>query len=697
MNPATLNQTMMLLQSSICDLQCNAAKMAAIQQEVACVQSISQTITYQASLLSGVFQQVFNAGQQQMQAYQQRMTDNDTKMTQINNLLNGSQDGQGNSAGGGLLAQRQATRDALAQLPAAILGFQNDYQQNVQATNSLQSFVQTRTAGLMMSCFNSRPVSNYQCVPNGPPVSAAEYLQCRYQQSHSVGSNGVLDQNKLVTGQAQAGSQGLAALIGQITGDAASDADVPDDPSKLVQKNSNAMRVANPTDVNTYYGNQLSGYKINGVSAQQFVSSMMNYCYSIAQSTVAAEQANPASAIGVQQYHLQTQKRKIQADITQQYNALSALYTENMSALTQQNVPMNAPACLSGQTQTQLNCLQNVQREMQGLLNGTAQDSGSNINIQGSISSSEIPCRGLNGCITALQNANRTLTSNQKTMEASKSQYVVNYNQMVESYTRGMAQQVSGVSTALQMRVDALNLALRSVGQSPLGRQTVRSEPFQQDPATGLDRPPASVLGALVNNVTPPLIDTSASGFLGGAGAANSNINAQYQQAQQQLIMLQNLVPTCIAQQKEQIGQQVLQASATARNCVDTDLCRGNQAEILNAINSVSMQMGNTPSLMNFGNTLISGHRAACQDNVTPTASRAFQEWRALGENSKLNKSTQDQKFFELKQELKLQQSIGNIGGQGDCVNFLGSLLGAKQQLEMVNHQFGGSVSGTAR
>ncbi len=631
MSPMATQQATAMLKNAYCTIQCEENKAQAIQQELKCIQSMGQSLTAQASSLTGLYQSAIQLAQKQVMAYTQAFQDDATKATQIGQILSGGDQGGSPGGTGGLLAMKAQTQQALAAMPQEIQQIQNDQKNYIQNQNTLNSFIQTRTAGLMSNCFNNQPIASYQCVPNGPPVTAAAYLQCRYEQSKVIGSNGMVQVNNIVQGQAQAGSQALAALIGQIQANmpTSSTAAIPTGANDLASGNTNnSFLISTPTDVTTYYGAQLSNYSIGSVNASTFVSGVMNYCYNMAVNTVSSEKSNAGSAIGVQLNNLQTLQNNVNAEITQEYQKFSQLYSDNMGALSGQSLPMNAAACVSGPTQNRINCLQNVQTEMQGLLVGTAPDSAMTLQIRGNnpATYNTIRCNGINGCITALQNGQRNIKADQATLTSTSQKYVLQQNQQIENFTKTMASQMSIQSSMINQQINSLNQALTSLGGQPLQVRPIQGEQLQKD-STGLYVAPRNSLNAIASFVQPPLPDLNNSMFLAGAGSATANVNAKYAQVTQELIQIQTQLPACNAQRQQAILQDMIGISPSG--CYqDQMICQngGPSARLQQALSEVKQAVGqNSFNLQGSMASLSSVAQSACEDPFHGAAAEGAQ------------------------------------------------------------------------
>ncbi len=679
-SPAMVQQTEQLLKMTYCTLQCKKAKADVIQAELSCLQSLGQKVNAQAATLGGLFQQASQIAQQRAQGYQLAFDDDQAKLLQVGNLLNGDEGGAG-----GLLQMQKETQDELARMPQELLQMQNAYKDSQQQQKTLNSFIQSRTSGLMMDCFAKRPVANFRCIPNGPTVSASEYVACRYKQSQSVGRNGLIEQNNLITGKAEAGANALSSLLEQMSTDGNGNGtkDVPTDPDQMLSQGntSGQAMIASPADVDRLYGGQLAQFRIGNTSARDFVMQTMQSCYSRATNQVNAEKSNAGSAIGVSLNKIQTNVNDVNRQITESYQKLSQRYTGIQGALRGENMQLNAPACVSGPTQSRINCLQNARNAIQGLLTGSAADSRNVITLSGNNAAKAIPipCSGLSGCISALQKNKRSLVSHQQQVFAERQSYILTQNQGMETFAKMLGAQLSGASMMINKQLSDLNLALASIGGSPMTPQPLRGEQLQPD-QFGLHRPPQNPLNFIAQFVSPPLPDLSNQSFMGGVGSSVQNVNSRMAQASSQLMQIQTLWPKCEAERKRTILESLNQINP--QGCHDTDLCLDEKVKYEGAINEINLALGQNYMLQGSLSQLRSGIASACENRVGNSQIQGALE--ELWGDRPIDRSSAEWKKHEkdhYKQAMNNASRYNNSGSKQNCEAYMGALMGAKGSL----------------
>jgi hypothetical protein len=279
-----------------------------------------------------------------------------------------------------------------------------------QTQRSLDEQIQMRTMALTMDAFAHRAQPALRSSPQGPPVSARDYLLCRYQQSQQITSSGVVDRSGVHNAQTAASGQSLGSLLDQITASGADSG--PPHSGELGQANQPQL-VLSVADIERRYGQALSQYRFGSTSAREFVSQTLRLLQTMAQMQVEREQQLPLSVLGQARFALQQAKQ----DADQQYHALFSKYaqvqSDTLKALTGQTAPLALSAALNTAPSAQVPALQSLRSQLEGLLTGATPASAVVVEIAGNNPATAIRfgCAGLNGCIAALQNAARNLTT----------------------------------------------------------------------------------------------------------------------------------------------------------------------------------------------------------------------------------------------------------------------------------------------
>jgi hypothetical protein len=629
-NPTAINQAKAQIEAAMCTVQCKKAKSQAIQGEAACLSQQANLLTQQVGTLTQSYTSNIQRMATDVQTIKSTMADREAQIADVNSKLNGD-NGSGGSGGGGsggasgsgtpgLLALRSQTQAMVNQMPADVQTIRTADQQVVQEQKALDEQIQLRDMSLTMNCFNSRPVDSYQCVPNGPPVSAKDYLICRFQQNQTVGANGVVERNSTLNSEANSKAQGLSTLLTQIAGDASTQSQIPTTPEDQQAGYNQPLLVLTVADIQSRYGSTLANYKLGGTDANQFVMATMKACNARANAETNLEQSRVNTAIGSSLYTIRNHQQTATTQTTALFSKYNQQYQANMQGLTGTSASLNTSACNSATPMVQVQCLEGVHTTMEGLLMGTSANSAMTIQIKGNNPSTYVnfTCQGLNGCVTSMQNVSRNLGVEKTKLVNFQKQYILQANQSAEAYTKNIATTMSTQSQQLNNRLKALNTAMASIGGGGgFNIPAVKGEEFKFD-EDGLIKPPNSALNLIGQYVNPPLPDVSGDSFSGAMSAIASSeqqLDGNYAQLSSSLIQINNIGPGCAMSSNRERILQVTNQMQNAQDCSadQRGYCNEKFAEVQSAMDRINA----LPNSHQYAGQLQSGVMAACTETNT--------------------------------------------------------------------------------
>ena len=600
-NPSALKQIEALLQQNLCTADCKLEKLQAIQGEVSCLSAQMNSLSQQVASLQTPFTQGILSLQQGLQKIKNAEADEDAMIVNVNQKLNGDPI----SGAVGILGLSKQVSDTVAAMPADIQKAREASQGVTQAQNTLAVQIQMRTAALTQDCFSNRVVSTYRCTPGGPPVSPKDYLVCRYQQNQVLGTDGkTIEQNGVKQQQAQASAQGLSALLAQITGDTPSltgGGNIPTTPDQVQQNMQQPLLVLSPSDVASRYGTSLSTYKIGNQTAKDFVVGILTSCNSRSTQEVSLEESNPNSQIGQAQYNLRQLQQETTQSIAGLFNSYNQTYAAGVGALTGQNTPLNLSACTGAALRVQVNCLDQIRTNMQGLLQGTTPGSAMTINLQGQTSTQTVSCQGLQGCARQLQTFSTNLTRARGTLTTFKQNYIKQANLQVQSTIAAQASALSAKSQMVNSMVAQIGSALASEGFSgAFAPHPMKGAALHYD-QDGLVEAPSDLLGLIGQSVSPPLLDLNGGGLSSGMSGVASSQAALAQKVadiQSGLMRAENLPRSCAADRNRADLEGLMRdySSAQGAHCHNSDLCTGqNSAQTIRAMQKALRMLTSSP------------------------------------------------------------------------------------------------------
>lgn len=501
-------------------LMCKKGKFAAAQGELQCLMNQANILSQQIGAVQQAYLNNIQRMQQDVQQLKSIEEDRKQQGEEVQARLGGRQ-GTGET---GLLELKQRFEQVFQGMPQEIQGARESYIGLANQRRSLEEQLQARTMSLTSQCFRDYRQVGFTCSLNGPSVTAIEYVLCRYQQMAQTGEGGVIEQNSGIQRQATSGRANLEALLNQILADAPANAKIPlvtgnaqADQQAMAQMIDQPINILTAADIESRYGDQLSQFNQNGLDIREFVLGIMGNCFNRSTRQVAKERKRANTGVGQAQEALKRAERTTSDTVNALLNKYQSSYSEAMRSLTGINLPMNVGACRGATPSTQVNCLTEIQAQMEGMLDGSTANSTIDMMIRGNRPETNIvfSCQGLNGCIRKLQNAGRQLQAEQTRVKAYRTQYVNAANQNIHKFTQQIAQYLSPQSQQLTARLAQLNTALASMGVSTaINLNPLEAEQLQPDPNhDGLYGPPQSVLKLVGGNMNPPMLDVSGNAF----------------------------------------------------------------------------------------------------------------------------------------------------------------------------------------
>jgi hypothetical protein len=663
-NEALINQMTSQLSSAYCAAACKSAKLAAVKQELQCVQAMASNINMQAQSLGTMFQQNIRRMQAQVFAYKSAIADRTAQLEDTTGYLMGDQQ----SGRTGLIKLKDDTDKLIATMPAQIQAVRQRQQTMVQWQKSLDGQVSMKKISDAMKCFNTQPMSGYKCTLNDTqPRSSKEALLCQFKASSQIGKNGIVERNQTVINQGQSTEAQLASILDQMSSEAPADAKIPTSQQDLANNGQQTRIIMSPSDVKARYYDRLSKFKIGNSNAGDIVMASMNYCYDTATKRVAADKKDANSLIGQANFNINTEKNAVLDQIKPLYQQYNKQYSENIKALTGSNLPLNTTACEKAVAETQIRCLEDIRKNMTGQYYGTSSNSQMKIQIKGNNPQSHFSfsCSGIMGCVTNLQNVSRNLKIDMKKLENDKNGFIMSANKSTEDYAQMMAQQLNGPSMMLQAKLNALAGAVRDVGGNmPNAHMKIRPEPTQLD-EDKLIRPPMDPLAFIGKSVTPPLPDVNAVSSASLPGSIDSLPRIMTEFAK-----VSTMKQTCAAQATQDAVSQL--SSISASNCHNHPLCQSRFEQLTKDISGLSGRPGIAPGT---GTSLMTGIQMACDNSNAGPGKPDPAEYPGDPKGFKL----------ALRQYNEDRRYTGQMYNPQGCAAYLATLQGTIKQIQMTS------------
>jgi len=548
---------------------CKIGQVSRLKGEIGCLQSQADSLAQQV----GSFQSGFTANIRQYQTDVAKIvavkTDREGQQEFVQKRLNGDE----KTGAKGLIALEETTRAMVKGMRNEILQIKEANKQLDSQRKALTNLMENRKMMLTNECFMAEKNESYRCCandddPNCPdtmrgPVSAHQYVLCRFQQNQHIGAGGQRRKSKVVDRQANARTSDLAAILSDIFNKSPIDPNLAKTPQEAQQLANKPIRVLTAADITSKYKGRLDKFNGNGLDVSGFVLKTYSSCFTKSAYSVDKERITSGTTFYVEAEKILTAERKVKEDGAVLLNTYSQQYMDSLEALVGQHMPLDTTACNKGTPLTLANCLDDVRKNLEGVLDGTTASSEMRISIPATDPANAIglpPCRGLTGCKIAMQRVSDNLDREVKKLDAFKKDYVLKANQNVDAFVKKMAGLMNMQSQQLKGRVTSLNTSLASLGvRGSVSFKPVQGEDLDKDD-DGLYREPKSALNVIGSKVNPPIMDAKPEDFtdaLSGVADRINELKEKDEKLAQAEIDLSSLPATCKEESLGRLGDKI--------------------------------------------------------------------------------------------------------------------------------------------
>ncbi len=567
-NATLLTSKMQQAQAATCSIECKRSKLNAIQQELQCLSSQSDQMIQQInSQLQQAFTENITRYQTDVATLKGVIKDREIQSTFVKEKLGGSGE---RGEDGWVKIQGDLTNSYAGMVNEVAEVTELQKAASMQKASLLEQS-EMRRASVTAECFRTQVQSSYQCVPNGPPVSAYDYVLCRYEQNQYLSSNGQqVEYDASTKAQATAKTAGLKNILDTIFTNAPAAYKVPTNPDQVAAMASQPIGNLVPANVEATYGGQLTGYDGKGLGIHQFVMDALAACDARSVKQVEKEKTMVNNALGLAIQGAQRSDRQLCAKVDSLFDKYSQQYSAAMTSLTGMNLPLDVSGCRSSSNcavlaacnediicrqrtfNLQTSCLADLKQNMEGLLRGTTQNSNVQILVTANNTKQNISfdCAGVNGCVRKMQNLSTELGKEQEKIKKFKDDYVLKANQNIETFSRQTASRLSPASQQINSRLKDLNSALSQYGDGT----AIKIKAYEpEDMSQNVDddklyKLPHNIMKVVGGKATPPLMDISGDSFgesLSGMGKATQKLGEDQNKVTEAMNNIMNLSSTC--------------------------------------------------------------------------------------------------------------------------------------------------------
>ncbi len=493
---------------------CRKTKLDSLNAQLSCLYTQAGALKAQINALNDSYKnniQKMETDYAQIKAVEE---DRNSQLEFLNARLNGDKE----SGKKGVRQLAAETKEMINRMNADIQAAKEKFTAIDQEKAREEELTVNRTMELTNACFSAKSNSSFRCEPNGPPVSARDYVLCRFEQNQRLGEKGAIEQNASVAAEARAKRAALENLLNSVLGDSAQMNSAMSPPGANGQQ---GPAIDKPVTIRSYeelknqIGDKLTSYNGKGLDIQAFVLNQYKGCYTRSKSTVVSEKSQNNTALGRMRNQLNSDSRTAAAYVNGLLETYSQQYNENISGLTGANLPVDATKCKNATPERQANCLSEMQKNMEGLYNGTSTNSQMAIKLSARDPNlqSTLNCTGIQGCLTVLENAFTGVKKEKERVTKFKTDYALRAKQNVQNFTSTMAKTLSGQSAELRSKLQSMNNVLKQLSLKPLRIKDVESEQMELDEESKLPKVPKNVMGLIGGQMNPKMPDLDGDQF----------------------------------------------------------------------------------------------------------------------------------------------------------------------------------------
>lgn len=577
-NLAQLNEVKASNTQTVRAYSCQLGKLTQINTQFECLSNVAGQFAEKVAFLQGYYTGEIQKMQSHVSLLDQIVEDRNEQLKDVKEKLHGDRD----SGRGGLLELQQQTRElAQNKMPAEIEGMQQQFNEIDQQKRSLDELIQTSVVAEAQSCFSSRTHSNFKCDPKSEPTNAKDYLLCRYEQQLRVGGNGNINRGGAAQQRAVQKREGLARLLDKILGEMAKNAEVPSgsgNPNQAANQRSQfanqGVTVLSYQDILNQYQDEIAKYNGEQIDVLSFFRGAMSGCFTRAQKIVNRKRKRATTEIGRLQHQIKQGERQGQAHYSQLLSKYSDHYGKMVKGLTGKYLPIPKDNCFAATPDLQMSCLQDIRRNIVGVLDGTTPQSKIKMLVRGNATNVEFDCHGINSCVSDLQNISTNVKKAVSKVQKDKKEFIQKANQNILAQTERLALQLSPESKALNNYSKQINILLASLGvKGGVEFDPVKEEDPEKD-ENGLQEPPKNIVNYLGSKMNPPMLNIHGSTFadaLSGIADRKSEIQKEIAEVNSSERKLASLANEC---REEDLKDLLANAESAALNFDRHDCAR---------------------------------------------------------------------------------------------------------------------------
>ncbi len=278
----------------------------------------------------------------------------------------------------------------------------------------------------------------------------------------------------------------------------------------------------------------------SGVNIQQQMGVVLNTCYKDGDDWKRQQIKSVNSDYNTKNAEIDAFKVKLDQDLNKGLRDLNSTYGHAMAVMYGQHVTLNRFQCSTTDSKKMESCYTSIAQNLQNVLEGNGSSTGAMKPISGGamVPGFAIPCKGINGCVTAFQNVRKQKKDQNAAAQKAKVKFVSDGNAQVSQAVQNFAGQLAEVQKTVKAQFSRMSQILGV--DAPEEPNKIAGEALE--PSEGPNKEPGPYkspknMAAVLSGLAAPngLVDSGNSGLREMIKAAQTKIDDKKKDADDKL------------------------------------------------------------------------------------------------------------------------------------------------------------------
>jgi hypothetical protein len=712
------------LNSSLNTLQCKKAKSECVSAELSCLSSKANIVNQQIASIREEYNRNITQMKQQLNVF----VNDEGDIQQQDKFLSERMNNDINAGNPGILKLRDATTELVnSTLPNQINAATDSVRMLTQKKRELDEITVRKKSSQTTQCFAQEDSGNYCRGESNAGAWASrqrpkakscgygswcDFLICRYWENSRIDAGGV-NIKEATKVDADNKVRRFASLVDSIMSRSPKAPQAPqnqDQANASVSQFADAVNLFDPGTINNLYGSQLGQFNGVQLNVKDLFIRKLTQCYNKQSQIVDNERRRALGEFGKATFEIKTMENKTNTDLRNTLDTYATHIGKVYAGLTGKPFVPDTGLCKNSSPDTMVNCLQNIQSNLNGLLN--REPVALSIPAKSPNNSFLIRCEGLVGCASDMQKARELLEVRKGQIKAAKTSFIQQAKQQTESFTNAIKGRFEASNSMLQGQKDRINQALGSLGGRPIstGKQYGSVVPLKtsQDPnMEGMVEVPDDVVALIASRMNPPLIDSNADGYndaISSMGQVTNRYDQKLASIQQSVDTLKMKETECKTKRADELGTQMasqLSVFSSSGCATNVQWCTG-QDKLQKLADDASSILGDAAdtlgAIANLSSSLSAGMQICSNTLAQDQAiSQNLGSGTEVGLNLIMAQQNQKAILDEIAEARKNKADLTDLNGKLQEANTKVAFLQNQQNtIEVQNKQMNSGISSRA-